>query len=119
MEPIVGPLCRIVEQLPTKTLKAFEKSFNGIALAVGAFAIVGPDLTHELQLRRDERANREEEETGIRRKQRTGPVPPQGATGNGNGRVRQGDAGQPANGAPDWTATLPEGDAITDYGLSG
>lgn len=60
LEPIVGPLCRQIETLPVKSLKAFEKRAGWIMLAGGTVAVVGQDLTAEIKLRAIERAARNE-----------------------------------------------------------
>lgn len=117
VEPIVGPLCRIIEELPAKSLKAFEKHFNKAALAAGTLVLVGTDLTAEIKLRKEENASRAEEERGVRSKPKPRPVNPEGKVRGGDGQVPGSDAGKAGVGAPDWTATLPESEVQTDYGL--
>jgi hypothetical protein len=120
VEPIVGPLCRMIEELPPKTLKAFEKHFNLVALVGGAGILIGTDVIAEVKIRKEENATREEEKTGIRRAtpigKRSGnpvrtapnggePIPPIGGERSPNGT------------SSDWGTSLPDADVITDYGL--
>ena len=120
VEPIVGPLCRMIEQLPKSTLKAFEKRFNGTMLAAGALALIVPDAIKEVQIRNVEKAiaraypgqqvsivNAQGEVVG-----RVGANPP---TDNGDFRQDR----SPNAGDASWSDTLPPADLETTYGRGG
>lgn len=120
VEPIVGPLCRMIEQLPKSTLKAFEKRFNGSMLAAGALALIVPDAVKEVQLRNVERA--------IARAYPGQAVAIVNAQGEVVGRVgenhRQYDEPQreersEVGGDGGWTNTLAPADLTTTYGYGG
>ena len=120
VEPIVGPLCRMIEQLPKSTLKAFEKRFNGSMLAAGALALIIPDCIKEVQVRNAERAiaraypgqavaivNAKGEVIG-----RVGANPPQY-----DEPIREERSEVGSNG--DWSDTLAPADLTTTYGYGG
>lgn len=123
VEPIVGPLCRMVEALPKSTLKAFEKRFNGLMLLGGAMALVIPDTLQEVRIRNAERAfakaDAEANRRGIRLVNTKGEVVGgfRGDTDQpvgGNGGERSEDDG---NG--DWASTLAPSDLRTAYKFGG
>jgi hypothetical protein len=124
VEPIVGPLCRMIEQLPKSTLKAFEKRFNGLMLAGGCAMLIGGDGIAEYKIRQYERAIAKEEkarglEPGSLLHQR-----PEGAAvaspgghpeTNAVGRQERSEGG--ANGK--WSDTLAPANLTTAYKLPG
>ena len=128
LEPIVGPLCRQVQTLPAKALKAFEKRAGWIMLAAGTTAVVGQDVVAEVKLRAIERAARNGQEGP--QDARRGPSGPgghprypntPGAPPGGSQSVYGPGEGQPANGTGGngaaWNDTLPSGALPVDYPL--
>lgn len=120
VEPIVGPLCRMVEAMPKAALKALEARINPIMLIGGACVVIGPDVAAEVKLRRleAELRNAHREET-TEPKQR-GAWPPRFIQSPGPAASRSHGAPPaspepPARGAVDWTASLPGRDLLTDY----
>ena len=124
VEPIVGPLCRMIEQLPKSTLKAFEKRFNGLMLAGGCAMLIGGDAITEYKIRQYERAIAKEEKDRnlppgtLRYQQSQGQAVsnPRGYTEehaiSGEGRPQSNDNGK-------WTDTLAPADLAVTYKLPG
>lgn len=120
LEPIVGPLCRMIEELPKPALKALEKRLNPIMLIGGCAVVVGPDCVAEYKIRKMEleirRANRQEEADTPR----TGPWPPRfvqparPAAARPDGPLAANEGPSP-NGAGPWGVTLPPTDLHVDY----
>jgi hypothetical protein len=124
LEPIVGPLCRIVEQLPKSTLKAFEKRFNGLMLAGGCAFLIGGDSIAEYKIRQYERAiAKEEKDRGLESGTLLyGRSERQAVTGPGGNTVANAVSGQersPSNGDGKWTETLAPPDLTVSYKLPG
>ena len=127
VEPIVGPLCRMIEQLPKATLKAFEKRFNGAMLAVGALVVIGPDVTEEIRLRREKSLASQtpgEPQQGAYRGAGYPRYPnAPGAPAGGSAGVQGANGSQPPAGAggndASWSDALAGGAVSVDYPLPG
>lgn len=124
VEPVVGPLCRMIEQLPKSTLKAFEKRFNGIMLTGGLIYLTVPDSIAEYKLRQYERAiAKEEKERGLEpgsllRQRSQGEVVAE-ARGNTDRNAVGGQDRSPSDGNGKWTETLAGPDLAVTYKLPG
>ena len=124
LEPVVGPLCRMIEQLPKSTLKAFEKRFNGLMLCGGVAFLVVPDTIAEVKIRQYERAIAKEEKernlpAGTLRNQYAQreaiPNPGQHSQEYAVNRQERSEG----NGDGKWTDTLAPADLAVTYKLPG
>lgn len=106
LEPIVGPLCRMIQQVPAKTLKAVESKANGLFLVIGCFAVLGPDVAAEIRLRKLEADEKRNTQRQVGRGYQQPPRPYQGDQGGQSPNGAGNDASDP---------TLPPPGLETSY----